>query len=377
MLNSELLFDPHILKSPLFFRGALPPAENMANQLKMNTNENPLGPSPQVVKVMAVEAQNLSAYPPLDGEHNLRTAIATMHTKDDMDKTNGRLLTPDHILVGNGGLDILDLVARGFLKSGDEMIISHPTFRFIDIAAQRLGATVINVPLDNEFNVDVEGILTAVTPQTRLINICNPNNPTGNIFPADAYDYLIQNLPKRILILSDEAYSHFADEQLLDTQKYIHDGRNLLQLHSFSKAFGLAGLRLGYGITQPEIADYLARLKRPFHLSRLTIAAGLAALDDKAHIQKTVETTVSGRGWLSNQLTELGVKVYPSQGNFLLMTAAGFAEDELADQLQQHNILVSPGQRRFNLPNHIRVTVGLPEHNRQFIEAMATILKQA
>jgi histidinol-phosphate aminotransferase len=365
----ELPFDHHILAAPTYNRGLtvkdLPTSVDPAAIVKMSSNENPLGPSPQVVTAVQHEAQNLAIYPPSDGDQRLRQALADLH---------GRSLTADHIIVGNGGLDVLDFVARGFTKAGDEIIISHPTFRFFEIAASRLGVTIVNVPLDGDFNYDVAGVLAAVTERTRVVYLCNPNNPTGNLVTAAVYDHLLHNLPAHILLISDEAYSHFADGEFPNVTQYIHNGRNILQLYSFSKVFGLAGLRLGYGITRPEIAEYLARLKRPFHLGRLTIVAGLAAVADQNHIQQTINTMKRGRGWLTTQLTELGVKVWPSHGNFLL-AAAGIPGEELTRQLLEQGIIVSSGQRRFSLPDHIRITVGLPEQNQRFIEVMSTILR--
>ena len=259
-------------------------------------------------------------------------------------------------------------------RAGDELIMSLPTFRFQEITARQLGAKIIHVPLDATFDYDVDAVLAAVTDKTKIVYVCNPNNPTGNLITAKQFDHLMQNMPEHVLVLSDEAYCHFVDDDAYpDTSQYIHEGRNLLQLYSFSKVFGLAGLRLGYGIAKPEITNYLARMKRPFHLGRLVIAAGLTAVADQEHVQKTVKTIISGRGWLTKQLQELGVKVYPSHGNFLLM-AAGIPAKELTEQLQQHGIAVSSGEQRFGLPDHIRVTVGLPQQNQRFIEAMAEVL---
>lgn len=370
MSDIGLPFDPHVLAAPIFDRRRppvnLPPELDPAAIIKLSANENPLGCSPAVVAAIQAEAAGLSRYPPIEGESNLRTALAQMH---------GRGLTPDHFVVGNGGLDVLDFVARGLLRAGTELITSHPTFGFLDTAARRLGATVINVPLDEAFNYDVEAVLSAVTERTRVIYLCNPNNPTGNLVKAETYHHLLQNLPDDILVVSDEAYAHFAGDDFPDNTQHVDNGRNLLLLYSFSKVFGLAGLRLGYGISRPEIVDYLSRLKRPFHLGRLTLAAGLAAVADQEHIQKTIDNSVSGRGWLSQQLAELGVKVWPSQGNFLLM-AAGIPSQDLTEQLLQHGIMVTCGQRRFALPDHIRVTVGLPDQNQRFVEVMAKILQK-
>ena len=368
MTHSGLPFSPHILTAPTFDRGrpmsSFPTDIDSTAIIKMSANENPLGCSPQVVTAVQAEAAGLANYPPGDGEQNLRNALAKMH---------GRSLTGDHFVLGNGGLDILDFIARGLLRPGQEMITSHPTFGFLDMAARRLGAVVKDVPLTETFDYDATAVRAAVTDQTRIIYLCNPNNPTGNLITNEMVEQLLDGLPNNILVVSDEAYAHFAGDDFPDMTRHIHNGRNLLQLYSFSKVFGLAGLRLGYGIARPEIVSYLARLKRPFHLGRLTIAAGLAAVTDRDHIQKTIANTISGRGWLSQQMTELGVKVWPSRGNFLLM-AAGIPSKELTAQILQHGIMVSSGQRRFGLPDHIRVTIGLPAQNQRFVEVMSKIL---
>ena len=376
MTNSTLYFDPLILKSRPFGRNAPVETdadrEKQADWLRMDTNENAVGTSPKVIAAVQEDAQRLSAYPAWDGERRLRLALAEMH--NDWANDSGQL-TEDHFVVGNGGMDVLEFIVNGFIRSGDELIMSYPTFRFQDIVARRLGAKIINVPLDDAFGYDVEAVLAAVTDRTKVIYACNPNNPTGNIISAAKFDYLMQHVPKHVLVVSDEAYCQFVDDtDFPDTRRYIHAERNLLQLFSFSKVFGLAGLRLGYGVARPEIAEYLARLKRPFHLGRLTVAAGLTAVADQEHVQKTIQTIISGRGWLTKQLQELGIQVTPSQGNFLLL-AAGIPAETLTAQLKQHGIIVSSGQQRFGLPDHIRVTVGLPQQNQRFIEAIAKVLK--
>ncbi|MCB8944652.1 MAG: histidinol-phosphate transaminase [Ardenticatenaceae bacterium] len=370
MTHSDLPFDPHIQTAPTFDRGrpmaSFPSDLDPAAIVKLSANENALGCSPQVVTAVQAEAAGLALYPPGDGEQKLRSALAAMH---------GRSLTGDYLVLGNGGLDILDFAVRGLLRPGTELITSHPTFGFLDTAASRLGAVVKNVPLTANFDYDVAAVRAAVTEQTRIIYLCNPNNPTGNLVTIEMYEQLLDGLPDNILVISDEAYAHFAGDDFPDTTRYIHNGRNLLQLYSFSKVFGLAGLRLGYGIARPEIVTYLARLKRPFHLGRLTIAAGLAAVADQAHIRQTISTITSGRGWLTQQMAELGVQVWPSWGNFLLMAVPGFTSEEITPKLLQHGVMVTSGQRRFALPNHIRVTVGLPDQNQRFVEVMSKILR--
>jgi histidinol-phosphate aminotransferase len=217
-------------------------------------------------------------------------------------------------------------------------------------------------------------MLAAVTARTRIIYLCNPNNPTGNFVPGEIYDALLDNISDDIVIISDEVYKPFVTHPgYPDTTPLIHAGKNLIQVYSFSKAYGLAGLRLGYGIASPEIAGYLARLMRFFHLGRLTLNAGLAAVDDQAHMKRTVDTIVAGREWLTEQLQALGVRVWPSQGNFILLSA-GIPGHQMVERLLAAGIMVTDGGPRFKLPDCIRVTVGLPEHNRRFVSAIKEII---
>ncbi len=368
---NALQFDEHIFAAPTYHRGMtaqdLPEGIDPADIVKMSSNENPLGSSAKVIEAVQNEAATLAKYPPRDGDHNLRAALAKLH---------GKGLTPDHFFAGNGGLDVLDMAARGFIRPGDEMITFTPTFKFFEIAASRLGAKIVSLPLDaqDDFQMDIDRMLDAITPKTKAIYICNPNNPTGNLIGSGQIDKLIDQLPANVILIADEVYSHFADQALFaDTTPAIHAGKNVIQIYSFSKAFGLAGLRLGYAIARPQIADYLARLRYPFHLGRMTLAAGIAAANDTAFVEKTVDTMVSGRGWLTNQLHELGVKVWESQTNFLLVDA-GIPGTELTTQFLNRGIIVSEGKQRFNLPDCIRITVGLPHQNQRFIEALAEIL---
>ena len=227
----------------------------------MANNENPLGPSPRVIEAIGSVAPTLNGYPDWT-DIGLRQAIADVL---------GRGLTPAHIYSGCSGFEALELLARAFLQAGDELILSSPTFSgAYKKVALPLGARVIDVPLEAEtFRYRPDAVLEAITDKTRLVMVCNPNNPTGTIISASALDELMRGLPEHVLVVADEVYHHFVDDAAYpDTLQYVLDGRNIVIIHSFSKAYGMAGMRLGYGIARPEIANFIAGLHRGFHQNK-------------------------------------------------------------------------------------------------------------
>ncbi len=328
---------------------------------KMSSNENPLGCSASVAAAVQAAAAGLGDYPPYTDE-KLRDALSEFH---------GRGLTRDHFITGNGGSDVLEMAARTLITPGDEVIICPPTFPIYELTAKNAGATIVEVPLlAGGYEVDVEAVLGAVTDKTRILYLCSPNNPTGTLLSQEKLDAIMAGLPDRVKVVFDEVYYHFISvENRPDPIDYVLDSANILVLHSFSKAYGLAGLRLGYGIAKPELIETVSRLKRPFHLNTLCFEAGLAALADPAHVEKTVDVTLAGRDWLIGHIRELGLEVWPSESNFVLFKCPVPAMD-WAQKLEGYGILVRPA---FGLPDHLRVTVGLPEANQAFVDALAEI----
>lgn len=375
-MSQRPLFDPLIANSPLDSRrlaamgnpvSPFPPDQ----LLNLSTNENAFGTSPHVIEAIRREASTLHRYPSRMGELHLRERLAALH---------GHGLDATNIVLGNSGSRVLALAVEGFLKPGDEVISFAPTFGFYPNAAKRAGATIVWLPLsaENNFQANVDHVLAAVTERTRVVYLCNPNNPTGAIIESAEFDRLVETLPPHIIIVSDEVYYQFVDDPTFpNSVKHITAGRNLIQIFSFSKAYGLAGLRLGYGIMRPEIGAYFAKMQSTFQIGRVPVAAGLAAIADQDHIAHTATSVIRGRNWLTHQLGELGVKVYPSQGNFLLM-AAPLAGAELSQRLlTDYGILVADGKRRFGLPACVRVTVGTSAENQRFMAAMAAILSES
>lgn len=333
--------------------------------VKLSSNENPLPVSANVVAALQNLLDNLNRYPP-GGDIDLRTALAAYI---------GRGLTADHFVTGNGGCDVLRIIADSFLTAGDEAIICTPTFPVYELTIKRMGATVVTVPLSApDFSYDVAAILDAVTEKTRLLYLCSPNNPTGSILTQQQIDALMANLPDDVLVVADEVYFHFVtDPDYANSLPYVQNGRNLIIVHSFSKVFGLAGLRLGYAIAPAEIAQYLSRARLPFHINNLTMVGGKAGLQDRDHMEETISLVVNGRDQLYAAMQPLpGIAVWPTQANFLLFKPDGDSK-KIADELQQRGTIVRE-LSGFYMPGYLRVSVGRPEDNVRFVQDLTAVL---
>ncbi len=368
---SELPLNPDILP---FARGEgaaaadVAPHEAVKRVYELANNENPLGPSPRVVDAINAVAPTLSYYPSFT-DIELRRAIVDVL---------GRGLTPAHIFTGCSGFEALELITRACLGPGDEMILSSPTFSgAYRKVAEPLGARVIDVPLaEDTFRYRPEAVLDAISDKTRLVMLCNPNNPTGTVITAEAMERLMRGLPEHVLVVADEVYHHFVDApDYPDSFRYVLEGRNIVIVHSFSKAYGLAGLRLGYGIARPDIANYIAGLQRGFHQNKLALAAGIAACADQAHVERSVAYLRGEAAWICQQFDRLDLRFWPPAANFVLFETP-MPADELQTWLLARGFRLR-GQTRVNLPYAMRLSLGLREANQAFIDALEAIIGEA
>lgn len=369
---NKLQLNPHIEPFMRLDRRISPedvhPEPGVAKTYPMANNENPLGPSPRVIDAINAVAPSLSYYP----------AYADIELRQAICGVLGRGLTPEHIFTGCSGFESLELIARAFLRPGDEMILSPPTFSgAYRKVAEPLGAHVVEAPLAPEtFQYRPEAVLRAVSDRTRLIMLCNPNNPTGTIVPAAAMAELMRGLPDHVLVVADEVYHHFVESpDYPDSIQYALAEKNIVIVHSFSKAYGLAGLRLGYGIAKPAIANYIAGLHRGFHQNKLALAAGIAACEDQAHVRRCIDFLRGEVAWLCGQFDRLDVKYWKPSTNFILFETRLPAE-ELNQQLRRRGFLLRT-QTRNNMPFGIRVSAGARETNQAFIRALEQILSAA
>lgn len=359
------LFKPYLQNGGTYKGGkTLSELETDKKIYKLSSNEHPVGPSPKAVAAVKKAANDFHFYPDRNGAR-LQTALADFYQQE---------LPANQFFTGNSGSEILDFIIRGFLGEGLEAIICNPAFGIYNMFSGWQGATVKDVPLlAPDFRLDVSGILNAITDQTRVIFLTSPNNPTGSYIPRADLEALLDQVPKHLVVVLDEVYYRFADApDFVTAMEYVKKGHQIIAVNSFSKTYGLAALRIGYGYSTPEIAKYLLMYNRPFLLNQLSIEAGIAALSDEEFVQETVAMVRSERTKIYTELDALGVTYWKSQGNFILIKPAmGSAEFEAA--MFTEGIMVRPVDN-FGAPGCVRVTIGTPEANAAYLKALKKVL---
>jgi histidinol-phosphate aminotransferase len=277
-------------------------------------------------------------------------------------------IPPENIILGNGSDEIFDLVVRTSVTPGDEILLPEPTFAFYRIAAQAHGATCRTVPL-NEYRIDLTHIAEEITPRTRLIFLCNPNNPTGTIFTYSEFSDFIGRIPPATIVVVDETYGDYVTGRDYPRFKEYQDSdRWIVTTKTFSKFYGLAGLRVGFGITRRELVEQMNKIRQPFNVSLLALVGAEAALGDMAHKRATARTNAEGKAFLYEAFTRLGLVFTPSEANFILVDI-GTGAREVTEWLLNEGIVVR-GMAGYGLPGHVRVTIGLPEENRRLVAAL-------
>ncbi|MGI5912261.1 MAG: histidinol-phosphate transaminase [Syntrophomonadaceae bacterium] len=331
------------------------------NIIKMASNENPLGPSPRAMKAVSQILDQLHIYPDANCYY-LKQKLARLLDFD----TQG-------IIIGNGSDELLKLLAETFLNAGDEIIYAYPSFSEYDFTATIMGAKSVKIPLQN-FRHDLNAMLTAVTPQTKIIYICNPNNPTGTTVTGNEIDTFMAQVPEDILVVFDEAYAEYVmNDSYTSGLKYVRTGRNAIVLRTFSKIYGLAALRIGYGITTPEIAAAVESVTEPFNVNMLAQVAATAALDDKEHLQESKKINQLGKDFLYNEFEKMQLSYIPSETNFIFVDT-GKDSKEVFQQLLKKGIIIRTGDI-FDYPTFIRITVGTQEQNSRFAKELRNILE--
>jgi len=327
--------------------------------VKLASNENPLGPAPGVVQVLERQAGNIGRYPDGNG-FVLKAALATKLA-----------VAPSQLTLGNGSNDVLDLVARAFVNPGDEVIFSQHAFAIYPIVTQAVGGKAVVVSA-REWGHDLEKMLQAITPGTRVIFIANPNNPTGTCLSGGPLRNFLDNVPDTVIVVVDEAYFEYArGDTYPDSIEWLEKFSNLVVTRTFSKAYGLAGLRVGYGISSEAIADILNRVRQPFNVNSLALYAAEAALLDDEHLLKSIELNQKGMQQLISAFDELDLEYIPSVANFVSVDVRQ-PSTPVYEGLLKKGVIVRP-VANYDMPNHLRVTVGLPKENGRFIESISTL----
>jgi histidinol-phosphate aminotransferase len=332
----------------------------ISDSIKLASNENPLGPSPRAVAAVGQALASLHRYPDSAG-HDLTRRLAQKLG-----------VIPQNIVLGNGSDEVIGMLARVFLQPGDEVVLPRPSFLMYEIMARAADAVPRPVALRG-LTIDLEAVAGAIGPATRMIFLCNPNNPTGTIFKRRDLDRFLERLPEGVVVVLDEAYIEFAsDPDCPRGTDYLDSGCALATLRTFSKAYGLAGLRIGYGVMPVEMAALLHRVRQPFNAGTLAQAGALAALDDEPFLDRTRTLVRDGLSALQSALDRLGVRCFPTQSNFFLIDVDTEAERVFEKML--HKGVIVRSMAAYGYPRYIRVNVGLAEENERFLVALKEVL---
>ena len=329
------------------------------NIIKLASNENPLGASPKALAVLK-NPGDLSRYPDGNG-FSLKVALAKYHG-----------INAHQITLGNGSNEILELIARAILTPAHEVIFSEHAFAVYPLVTQAIGAKAVVVPAKNRGH-DVDGMLAAITKDSRLMFIANPNNPTGTWLKKAELRRLLESVPENLIVVVDEAYFDYVQEtDYPNSMEWLPDFPTLLVTRTFSKAYGLAGFRIGYGVAHKDIADLLNRVRQPFNINSLALACAEAALSDREHIRNTVSNNKDGMKYLMESFKQMGLEYIPSAGNFICVDLKRPGR-EIYNKLLHEGVIVRPVDN-YGMPNHLRVTIGLPEENERFVKALEKVI---
>ena len=351
--------NPQLDQLPVYHGGR--PLEEVARELglpaadliKLASNENPLGPSPKAIAAMRDKAAQVHLYP--DGNaFYLRQRVA--------EKLGA---APANLIFGNGSNEIIEFVSRALLGPNTNIVVSQYCFAIYPIAAHLAGANCISVPT-KDFGHDLAAMRVAITPETRIVFVANPNNPTGTRASNEAVMELVTSIPDEVLLVMDEAYFEFIDDAP-NLLPLISEKQNLLLMRTFSKIHGLAGLRVGYGIGHPDFIAALQKIRHPFNLNALAQAAALAALEDEEHVRATRENNTEGLRFFENAFAEMGIDTVPSHANFILSKVGD--GQEIFEKLQQHGI-ITRAMGGYGLPEWIRISIGTPVENGRCLAAL-------
>lgn len=360
------------IPAPSYVRGIAPyqagkPISELAREyglreeaiVKLASNENPLGLPESARAAMQAAVADLARYPDSNG-FELKAAISR------------KLDVPaDWITLGNGSNDVLELAAHALVQPGESVVRSQHSFAVYALATQAVGARGIVVPA-RDFGHDLQAMAAAIEPDTRLVYIANPNNPTGTFVPAQEVEAFLARVPSSVVVVYDEAYTEYLPpSERYDAIAWVRRYPNLIVSRTFSKAYGLAGLRVGYGVAQTELTDLMNRVRQPFNVNSVAQAAAVAALDDDAFLARSYELNQAGMQTLTGAFARLGLRWLPSRGNFVLVEVGDAAS--VYDRLLHAGVIVRP-VANYGLPQWLRVTVGLPAENDAFVRALERAL---
>ena len=329
--------------------------------IKLASNETSVGPSPLAVAAIKKEIKNINLYP--EGSSSLlREKLAHRLSIDK-----------EMIIIGNGEDDIIDLIGMAFINEGDEVITGEITFPAYETTTKIMGGKLILIKL-KDFSFDLEKIAQRINEKTKIVFLCNPNNPTGTIVDKESVDRFIKQVPENVIVVFDEAYYDYVeDENYPNSLSYVLEEKNVIILRTFSKIAGIAGVRIGYGIAKPELIGYLNRVVNPFTTNRLAQVAALASLDDEEYRRKVLNSNKEGKKYLYKELKKLGLFYVPTEANFIFIDLKEDSEI-VFEKLLKKGVIIRPG-KTWGCPNFIRVTIGTAYENEKFIQALKEVIK--
>lgn len=364
-MDIQDLVPEHILKITPYQPGK--PVEELQRELgitdciKLASNENPLGPSPKAVEAMQKAIHSVNFYPD-GGCYYLKEALAKKHH-----------VSPSQIFIGNGSDEVIELLMRTILTPDDEVVISQYSFIVYKLTALGIGLHAKYIPPREDYSHDLDAMADAITDKTKMIFVDNPTNPMGTMVTKEEFDTFMQRVPERVLVVSDEAYyEYIEDENYPDSMQYLNAGRRIVIFRTFSKIYGLSGLRVGYGLMPAEIVDAENRIRPPFNVNSVSQAAALAALDDTEHVEKSRKSNEAGKTYLYKAFGEMGVSYCPTYGNFVTIDLKKDAAP-INESLLHQGVIVRP-IKGYGLPNHLRISIGTQDQNERLIKALQKAL---
>jgi len=332
--------------------------------IKLASNENPLGPSPKAIEAAAGSLTSSHRYPDAGGYY-LREKLAARHN-----------VSMDHLVLGAGSTELIQLLSHIYLAPGLTGLGSEGSFVVFPLSVRVAGAEPVLAPLTKDYGFDLDAIAARVDDSTRVIYLANPNNPTGTLFTAKALERFLGRVPEDVLVILDEAYCDYVERpDYGDSLDYVRAGRYLIVLRTFSKIYGLAGLRIGYGVGHPEIISALDKIRSPFNVAAVSQVAAFAALDDTEHVQRSLESNRRGLAFLSRELAGLGLAVVPSSTNFIYLET-GHSPKQVFEALLHEGVIVRP-LGWMGMPEGLRISVGTDEENHRLVEALASFFRSA
>ncbi len=331
----------------------------LTGSIKLASNENPLGPSPLALEAMRKALAGLHRYPDGGGFY-LKRALSEFHG-----------LAPENFVLGNGTNEVLEILAHAFFNEGDPVVFSEGAFIVYLIVSQLTGCEIRTAPM-RDYTHDLEAMADLVCDRTKAVFIANPNNPTGTGVGEKSLRRLLERIPESTLVVVDEAYCHYVRrEDYPDAVRLLDEFPNVVAVRTFSKAYGLAGLRIGYGVARPEVAEVMNKVREPFNVNSLALVAAEAALGDTEHVERSVRINDEGREFFVRELAALGVPFVPTQGNFLMAEVED--GEKVYESLLREGVIVRP-VTGYGFPRHVRISIGTPEENRRVVEALAKIM---